>query len=240
MKRSDSRQLDQLRKINIERNFIKYAEGSCLFELGSTKVICTATVDKNVPQFLKNSGQGWVTSEYAMLPRSTQTRIPRDRISGRSMEIRRLVGRSLRSIVALSKLGERTIWVDCDVIQADGGTRIASVIGGYIALVDSIYRLHSQGVISQMCITDFLGAISVGMLKGKAVLDLSFPEDSGADVDMNIVMKGCGEFIEIQGTGEHTSFSRAELNNLLDLAQKGIAEIIAWEKNIFKEELGYL
>ncbi|MFH1771874.1 MAG: ribonuclease PH [Candidatus Omnitrophota bacterium] len=237
MKRFDKREPGHLRKINIERRYIKYAEGSCFICMGDTKVVCTASVEKNVPVFLRNSGQGWITAEYGMLPRSAQNRIQRDRISGRRMEIQRLIGRSLRSVVKLSALGERTIWIDCDVIQADGGTRTAAITGGFIALVDCIYELTREGAISQMCITDYLGAISVGVVKGVSILDLSYAEDSKADVDMNVVMKGMGEFIEVQGTGENSSFSRDELGSLLDLAKTGIDEIIDIERNLFKDIL---
>ncbi|MEI8348761.1 MAG: ribonuclease PH [Candidatus Omnitrophota bacterium] len=236
MKRIDGRANNELRKINIERNFMKYAEGSCLVTLGNTKVICTGTVDKNVPLFLRNSGTGWVTSEYGMLPRSTQTRIMREKNSGRNVEIQRLVGRSLRSVVNLKKIGERTIYIDCDVIQADGGTRVASIIGGYIALVDSIHSIFKDNI-APLYITDYIGAISAGMWKGQYILDLNFEEDSRADVDMNIVMKGSGEFIEVQGTGEHLSFSQDDLNEMLTLAKKGINEIIDLERTLFKDVL---
>ncbi|MBU1121809.1 MAG: ribonuclease PH [Candidatus Omnitrophica bacterium] len=237
MKRGDNRKFDQLRKINIQRGVSKYAEGSCLIEMGATKVICTATVDKYVPLFLRNSGTGWVTAEYGMLPRSTQVRMIRDKVSGRKMEIQRLIGRSLRSVIDLKKLGERTIKVDCDVIQADGGTRTASIIGGFIALVDGINKIYKENIIQELCVMDFLGAISVGMSKGDCLLDLDFQEDSSADVDMNIVMKGRGEFIEIQGTGEHSSFSQDDLNSLLSLAKKGIEDIIDIERNLLKDIL---
>ncbi|MBU2102609.1 MAG: ribonuclease PH [Candidatus Omnitrophica bacterium] len=236
MKRKDSRELNKLRSIKIERNYTKHAEGSCLIELGSTRVICTASVDKNVPMFLRNSGTGWVTAEYGMLPRATNTRVPRDKNSGRTQELQRLIGRSLRSIISLKELGERTIVVDCDVIQADGGTRIASIVGGFVALVDAVSKLSKDGMIP-MCITDYLGAVSVGMWKGQYILDLNFQEDSNADVDMNIVMKGCGEFIEVQGTGEHLSFSQDDLNAMLTLAKKGITEIIDLERNLLKGTL---
>jgi len=240
MTRNDGRKLDQLRKITITRNYNKYAEGSCFIELGDTKVICTATVDRNVPVFLRNSGQGWVTAEYRMLPRSANIRIQRDRTSGRNMEIQRLIGRSLRSVVDLRKIGERTIWVDCDVIQADGGTRIVSVIGGFIALVECIAKLNKEGSIGEICITDYLGAVSVGLYKGEYVLDLNFNEDSGVEVDMNIVMKSSGEFIEMQGTAEKGSFSEEDLNEFLNLAKKGIGEIIETERNLFKDILSGL
>ncbi|MCM8773801.1 MAG: ribonuclease PH [Candidatus Omnitrophica bacterium] len=235
MERDNLRKVDQLRKIKIERGYIKYAEGSCLIEMGNTKVIVTATVDKNVPVFLKGKGEGWVTSEYGMLPRSTQVRILRDRISGRSMEIQRLVGRSLRSVVNLKELGERTIWIDCDVIQADGGTRSASIIGGFISLVECLDKLYRSGEIASLPVTDFLGAVSAGIVKGNYFLDLSYAEDSQATVDINVVMKGSGEFVEIQGTAERGSFSHQDLDRLLSLAQKGIEEIIDIERNVLKD-----
>lgn len=235
--RSDRREADQLRKIQVNRDFMKHAEGSCLICVGDTKVVCTATVDKNVPLFLKGSGKGWITAEYSMLPRSTQNRIPRGKISGRDMEIQRLVGRALRSVVNCKNLGERTIYLDCDVIQADGGTRIASVIGGFIAMVDGLHSLVKQQIISSIPITDYLGAVSVGVLHGKYLLDLNFQEDSNAEVDMNVVMKSSGDFVEVQGTGERGSFSQKDLNSLLDLAKKGISEIIDIERNLFKDIL---
>ncbi len=234
MKRHDGRDFNELRKINITKDYLKYADGSCLVELGNTKVICTATVDKGVPLFLRNSGTGWVTSEYGMLPRSTQTRIPREKHSGRTAEIQRLIGRSLRSIVDLRYLGERTIYIDCDVIQADGGTRVSSIIGGFCALSDCLHGLLKKGTISQICITDFLAAISVGIWKGKYILDLDYSEDSEAEVDMNIVMKASGEFIELQGTGERGSFSKDDLNSMLDLAKAGLEKILDIERKLFK------
>ena len=237
MKRYDSRQYDQLRKIQIERNVIKYAEGSCLIKIGDTEVICTATIEKNVPQFLKGANSGWVTSEYRMLPRATQTRNVRDRISGRTMEIQRLIGRALRSVVDLKLLGERTIWIDCDVIQADGGTRTASTIGGFIALVDCISTLRQPESLSKFPICDFLGATSVGIWRGNYMLDLTYQEDVEVDVDMNIVMKGNGEFVEVQGTAEGKAFSQKDLDKLIRLAKKGIDEIIDLERNLFKDLL---
>jgi ribonuclease PH len=240
MKRADGRKSDELRKIKIQRNFLKYAEGSCLIELGNTKVICTATPDKNVPVFLKNSGTGWITAEYRMLPRSAQTRIPRDKISGRNMEIQRLVGRALRSVVDLKKIGEKTILIDCDVIQADGGTRTASIIGGFIALVDCVHRLYKQKEVAQMCITDLLGAISVGSLHDTKILDLTYQEDSEAEVDMNVAMKASGEFIEVQGTAEHGSFSEKDLSIFVKLAKAGIGQIIDLERKLFGDILSLL
>ncbi len=233
MKREDSRKPEQLRRINIQRNYLKHAEGSCLIELGNTRLVCAATLDKNLPLFLRNSGQGWVTAEYRMLPRSTPNRILRERVSGRNMEIQRLIGRSLRSIIDLTKLGEKTVWIDCDVIQANGGTRTAAVIGGFVALVDCVYKLYRQKVISEMCITGFLGAVSVGIWQGIKLLDLTYLEDSQAEVDMNIVMKSPEELVEIQGTAEQGSFSLKDLNELLGLAKKGVREIIDLEKSLF-------
>ena len=237
MERDGKRENDQIRRLNIQRGFIKYAEGSCLIELGNTKVICTATADKNVPMFLRNSGKGWITAEYRMLPRATHTRTSRDKISGRNMEIQRLIGRSLRSVVDLKRLGERTIRIDCDVIQANGGTRTASVVGGFIALVDCINKLYKQDLIKEICIDSLLGAISVGLYQGEHVLDLTYLEDSQAEVDMNIVMKSTGEFIEIQGTAENGSFSEKDLTIFLKLAKKGISEIIEIQRDLFKDIL---
>jgi ribonuclease PH len=237
MQRPDKRDPDQLRRINVTRDFIKYAEGSCLFELGNTRVICTASVDNYVPHFLRNTGCGWLTAEYRMLPRATHTRTSRDKISGRTMEIQRLIGRALRSVIDLKKIGERTIFIDCDVIQANGGTRTASVTGGFIALVDCMNTLKKRGEVSELFISDFLGATSVGLFQGEPILDLTYLEDSSADVDMNIVMKSSGEFIEIQGTGENTSFSEKDLQSFLALGKKGINEIIDIERDLFKDIL---
>ena len=237
MERDGKRENDQIRRLNIQRGFIKYAEGSCLIELGNTKVICTATADKNVPMFLRNSGKGWITAEYRMLPRATHTRTSRDKISGRNMEIQRLIGRSLRSVVDLKRLGERTIRIDCDVIQANGGTRTASIIGGFMALVDCLDKLYKQDLIKEICINSLLGAISVGLYQGEHVLDLTYLEDSQADVDMNIAMKSSGEFIEIQGTAEKGSFSQEDLNVFLKLAKKGIEEVIEIERSLLKNIL---
>ncbi len=235
MTRNDKRRPDQLRKMHIERNFIKYAEGSCLIEMGNTRIITTATVEEKVPLFLRGKGEGWVTSEYGMLPRSTQSRIVRDRVSGRSMEIQRLIGRSLRSVVDLKALGERTIWIDCDVIQADGGTRTVSIVGGFIALVDCLNKMYHNAIITSIPIKDLLGAISVGIVRGEYLLDLTYDEDFSATVDMNVVMKANGEFVEIQGTAEGGTFSKKDLDAMLDLARKGIEEIIDTERNILKD-----
>ena len=237
--RKDKRNLDQIRQIKVQRNFIKYAEGSCFIEAGNTKVICTASLEKSVPHFLKGTGSGWVTAEYSMLPRSTQTRNLRDRVSSRAFEIQRLIGRALRSVVNLKELGEKTIWIDCDVVCADGGTRTTSIIGGFIALVDCLNKLLNEGIIKTLPIKDFLGATSVGIWHNQYILDLTYEEDVEADVDMNVVMTGKGEFVEIQGTAEGKTFSKKDLDNLLSLAKKGIEEIIDFERNLFKDILNF-
>jgi ribonuclease PH len=232
-----NRKADQLRDIKVERKFIKYAQGSCLIQKGNTKVICAASLEKKVPFFLKGSNSGWIKAEYRMLPASTENRIPRDRISGRTMEIQRLIARSLRSAIDLDGLGERTIRVDCDVIQADGGTRTTSIVGGFIALVDCLTYLYKREDINQMPVKYLLGATSVGLCKGEHLLDLDYREDSQADVDMNVVMNSKNDFIEIQGTGENSTFSQKDLSRLLQLAQKGIQEIIDYQKNLFKDNI---
>jgi len=237
MARNDRRGNDQLRALKITRNYIKYPEGSCLIELGGTKVICTASVDQYVPQFLRNTGTGWVTAEYGMLPRSCQTRIQRDKNSGRTQEIQRLVGRSLRSVVDMNDLGERTIWIDCDVIQADGGTRTASITGGFIALADALNKLKKDKNISRIPLKNFVAATSVGIIDQALMLDLTYEEDSRADVDMNIIMNDLGEFIEIQGTSERKPFNKEQADNLLALGKKGIDELIKVQKDLLKEIL---
>jgi len=230
MKRPDGRKPDQLRKIKVTKNYMKNAEGSCLIEFGETKVICTASVEEGVPPFLKGSGKGWVTAEYGMLPRSCGSRIRREKTSGRTEEIQRLVGRSLRSVVEMDKLGERTIRIDCDVLQGDGGTRTASITGGFIALADAILWMNKQKMISVIPIKDFVAAISVGVYQGVNVLDLNYAEDSKADVDMNVVMIGRGEFVEVQGTGEGGTFSETQMKALLGLARKGVKELLNIQK----------
>ena len=237
MIRSDGRGADKLRKVQITRNYLKFPEGSCLIELGNTKVICTASVDESVPSFLKGSGTGWVTAEYGMLPRSCGTRIPRGKDSGRTYEIQRLVGRSLRTVTDMKNLGERSIWIDCDVIQGDGGTRTASITGSFIALADAMNKLKKQGLISKILLKDFVAATSVGILNGTPILDLCYEEDSKAEVDMNVVMTGGGEFIEIQGTGERKSFSKEQMDGLMDLGKKGIADLVDIQKNLLKDIL---
>ncbi|GAQ94831.1 ribonuclease PH [Thermodesulfovibrio aggregans] len=228
--RPDGRKNDELRSLKIEKNFIKNADGSVLIELGNTRVICTASIDNKVPPFLKDQKKGWITAEYGMLPRSTPVRMLREstagRVGGRTHEIQRLIGRSLRAVVDLEKLGERTIWIDCDVIEADGGTRTASITGGYLALRDAIKKAMNAGMITENPIKDSIAAISVGIVAGEPRLDLCYQEDSQAEVDMNIVMTGGGKFVEIQGTAELTPFSKENLLHLISLAEKGIREII--------------
>jgi ribonuclease PH len=232
--RPSQRQPDQLRPVCITRNYTKHAEGSVLVEFGDTKVICTASIDEKVPGFLKGRNQGWLTAEYGMLPRSTGTRTDREaargKQSGRTQEIQRLIGRSLRAVTDLGKLGERTIQIDCDVIQADGGTRTASITGAFVAAHDAIDFLVHTGRISESPMRDFVAAISVGIYQGVPVLDLDYAEDSNCDTDMNVVMTGSGGFVEVQGTAEGTPFSRNEMNALLDLADQGIRELIVLQK----------
>lgn len=235
--RTDKRSNDQLRVVQIEPHYIKHAEGSVLISIGDTKVICTATIEEKVPPFMRGQGKGWVTAEYSMLPRATETRNAREaargKLSGRTMEIQRLIGRSLRSVVDLDKLGERTIWLDCDVIQADGGTRTASITGAFVAMVLALEKWMTLKKIDQLPVLDFLAATSVGVLPSKEViLDLCYEEDSQAAVDMNIVMTGQGEFVELQGTGEEHTFSRAQLDALLTYGEKGIQELITIQKAV--------
>jgi len=237
MERKDSRRPDQLRKVIITPNYLKHAEGSCLIELGETKVVCSASVEESVPPFLKGSGNGWVTAEYGMLPRSCLTRIPRGKDSGRTYEIQRLIGRSLRAVTAMNEIGERSIWMDCDVIQGDGGTRTASITGSFIVLVYALDKLRKNGAISRIPIRDFVAATSVGMLRGELMLDLNYEEDSQADVDMNIVMTGSGEFIEVQGTSERKPFNKKQMEELLGLATKGIRDLIAIQQGFLKDIL---
>lgn len=241
MTRSDGRKNDELRPVTITRRYIKYAEGSCLIEMGETKVICTATIEDKVPQFMKGGGTGWVTAEYGMLPRSCKTRAPREtgrgNASGRTMEIQRLVGRCLRAITDLHALGERTILLDCDVIQADGGTRTASVTGGFVAFVDALDTMRKDNILKRLPITDVLCAISVGVVQSEELLDLDYAEDSEAMVDMNVVMTAGGRLVEIQGTAERQPFSRNRLLRLLDLAEKGIQELSAQVKELMADVL---
>ena len=230
--RNDGRKYDQLRKIKVTKHYMKYAEGSCLMEFGDTWVACTATVEETVPPFLKNTGKGWVTAEYGMLPRSCDERIRRDKPSGRVQEIQRLIGRSLRSVMDMEKLEERTIKIDCDVIQGDGGTRTASITGGFIALVLALQKLEKQGVLTKLPLKDYVAAISVGIINEESLLDLNYEEDSKADIDMNVVMVGKGKFVEVQGTAEGKPFSKSQMDKLLDLAKKGVEDLILIQKQI--------
>ena len=231
-----SKESNMLREIKITKNFTKYAEGSVLIEFGDTVVLCNASIEEKVPPFLKNTGTGWISAEYSMLPRSTHQRKIRDsargKIDGRTHEIQRLIGRALRSVVDMKVLGERTIWIDCDVLQADGGTRTASITGAFVALCDAMAKLYEKEAIKSFPINAFVSAVSVGIVKGKPVLDLCYEEDSKATVDMNVVMTGSGEFIEIQGTGEERPYTRTELNMMLEKAEKGINELIDYQKGV--------
>lgn len=235
-KRSDSREPGQLRETRITPSFTMHAEGSVLIEAGRTRVICTASIEDRVPPFLRNTGKGWVTAEYGMLPRATSTRTQREasagKVGGRTQEIQRLIGRSLRSVARLPELGERTIWIDCDVIQADGGTRTASITGGFVALALALQHMRQKGMIRTIPLSDYVAAISVGVVSGTPMLDLAYDEDSNADVDMNVVKTGDGRFIEVQGTAEGPPFERAELDSLLSLADEGIQQLIALQKSI--------
>ncbi|MCK9201704.1 MAG: ribonuclease PH [Gallionella sp.] len=232
--RPSQRQANQLRNIRITRRYTKHAEGSVLIECGDTKVICTASVEERVPPHKKGSGEGWVTAEYGMLPRSTGSRMSREaakgKQSGRTQEIQRLIGRSLRAVVDLGKLGERTIQLDCDVIQADGGTRTASITGAFVALHDAVSGLMAQGLVKENPLKDFVAAISVGIYQGTPVLDLDYIEDSDCDTDMNVVMLGSGHFVEVQGTAEGHPFSREEMDTLLELAKNGIAQLVEMQQ----------
>ncbi|MBU0467557.1 MAG: ribonuclease PH [Candidatus Omnitrophica bacterium] len=229
---NNDRAYDKLRDIKVTKDFMKHAEGSCLIEFGETKVICTATVEESVPPFLKNSGKGWVTAEYGMLPRSCDTRIKRNQTSGRTMEIQRLIGRSLRAVTDMNKLGERTIKIDCDVMQADGGTRTAAITGGFIALALALQKLKDEGKIKEIILKDYVAAISVGMFEGQPVLDLDYLKDSNADMDMNVVMVKKGNFVEVQGTAEGAPFSKSQLDKLLDLAKGGIEELFEIQQDM--------
>ncbi len=234
MERKDGRTPTMLRPVRITKDYTKYAEGSVLIEMGETRVICNVSVENKVPPFLKGSGTGWITAEYSMLPRATEQRKIRDsvkgRIDGRTHEIQRLIGRSLRAVIDLTKLGERTLWIDCDVIQADGGTRTASITGAFVATYLAIKKLK----LKENPIKDYLAAISVGIIDGKPMLDLTFEEDSRAEVDMNFVITGKGEFVEIQGTGEKRSFTEKEFLEMMDLAKKGVQKLIELQKKILQ------
>ncbi len=232
--RPSKRRPDQMRAVSIERGYTKHAEGSVLVSFGDTRVLCTASVEAKVPPFLKGRGQGWLTAEYGMLPRATNTRGDREaargKQSGRTQEIQRLIGRSMRAVVDLARLGERTIQIDCDVLQADGGTRTASITGAFVAVHDALTWLKAHGSIAELPLKEFVAAVSVGVYKGTPVLDLDYAEDSGCDTDMNVVMTGSGGFIEVQGTAEGAAFSRKELDDLLSLAGKGIGELVGLQK----------
>ena len=234
--RTDGRKPKQLRPLRITPSYLKTADGSVLIEVGDTKVICTAKLEERVPQFLRNSGKGWITAEYGMLPGSSQARIGREsargKIGGRTHEIQRLIGRSLRAIADLRKLGERTIWIDCDVIQADGGTRTASITGAYVALVEAVRSWLGRGIIKEDPIKDAVAAVSIGIVEGKILLDLAYEEDSRADVDMNFVMTGSGKFIEVQGTAESNPFTNRQMGRMTEMAQQGIRELLKAQKQV--------
>jgi ribonuclease PH len=234
--RSDNRSSEQLRPVIITPDYITTAEGSVLIEVGHTRVICTASIEETVPQFLRNSGKGWISSEYSMLPRSTLTRTPREvargRPSGRTHEIQRLIGRSLRAVMDLARLGERTIWMDCDVIQADGGTRTASITGAFVALGLALEKLVEAGTLSAVPLKDFVAAVSVGMVEGEILLDLCYEEDSRADVDMNFVMTAGHKLVEVQATAEHQLFDEQQLQKMLTLASKGVQQLIAKQQAV--------
>ena len=229
--RHDGRMADMIRPVTIETDYLIHPEGSVLISVGNTKVICTASIEERVPHFLRNSGKGWVTAEYSMLPRATGQRTQREaskgKVGGRTMEIQRLIGRALRAVIDLEALGERTIWIDCDVIQADGGTRTASITGAFVATAMAISKLHIEKGLAKFPITDFLAATSVGKtVEGELILDLDYIEDSSAAVDMNVVMTGAGAFVELQGTGEESTFTRVEMNGLVELAEVGINQLV--------------
>ena len=236
MTRSDGRAATDLRLTRLTPGFLAHAEGSVLIEVGRTRVICSASVEDRVPPFLRNTGKGWVTAEYGMLPRATSTRTQREaaagKVGGRTQEIQRLIGRSLRSVTHLPALGERTIWIDCDVIQADGGTRTASITGAFVALALSLEKLRDRGTLANVPLIDYVAATSVGIVDGEALLDLAYDDDSRAQVDMNVVKTGSGQFIEVQGTAEGLPFGRDSLNALLDLADRGIMQLIEKQKAI--------
>lgn len=237
-RRPDNRRNDELRPIKITRFYLKNVAGSVLIEMGETRVICAVTIEASVPPFLRGKNRGWLSAEYGMLPRSSHERIPREsvrgRIGGRTHEIQRLIGRSLRAVMDLADLGERTIWIDCDVIQADGGTRTASITGAFIALADALDHARKEGLIDRVPLKDYIAAISVGRIGGRALLDLCYAEDSNADVDMNVVMTGTGKFVEVQGTAEQHPFSRSEMDGLMALANKGIKQIVTYQRKLLK------
>jgi ribonuclease PH len=234
--RTDGRNYDELRRVEIIRDYIKPAEGSVFISIGDTRVICTATIEEKVPPFLRNSGKGWITAEYSMLPRATGVRTIREaskgKVTGRTMEIQRLIGRALRSVVDLKALGERTLWIDCDVIQADGGTRTTAITGAFVAMVDALIPLFEKKALKKFPVKDFLAATSVGIIGEKPCLDLCYEEDSSAVVDMNVIMTGKGKYVEIQGTGEENPFTPEQLQEMLTLARKGTAELTVIQKQL--------
>lgn len=234
--RQDGRRRDQLRPVKVTRDFIKYAEGSVLIEMGATKVICTASVEEKVPPFLKDKGRGWVTAEYAMLPRATHDRTQREAVrgkqGGRTLEIQRLVGRALRAVTDTADMGERTIWIDCDVIQADGGTRTASITGSFIALADALAVLKKKELIKKRPLTDYLAAVSVGKVGGEVLVDLAYEEDSMAEVDMNLVMTGRGRYVEVQGTAERTPFGKNDFDEFLAVGWSAIQDLVKLQKEL--------
>ena len=234
--RIDGRRRDQIRPVKVTRNFTKHAEGSVLIEMGDTKVICTASIEEKVPPFLKGKGSGWVTAEYAMLPRATHDRSPRESVKGkqggRTLEIQRLVGRALRAVIDTARLGERTVWIDCDVIQADGGTRTASITGAFIALADAMTVLKKKELVKKNPLTDYLAAISIGKVGGQVLVDLAYEEDSHAEVDLNLVMTGAGQYVEVQGTAERTPFNKKDMDEFLDLGWGAIRELVELQKSL--------
>ncbi|GIN86759.1 ribonuclease PH [Heyndrickxia sporothermodurans] len=237
--RVDGREAIQLRPIHIETDYLKHPEGSVLITVGDTKVICTASIEERVPPFMRGSGKGWITAEYSMLPRATEQRNIREsskgKVTGRTMEIQRLIGRALRAVVDLDSIGERTVWIDCDVIQADGGTRTASITGAFVAMAQALSKLHENKGLKKFPITDYLAATSVGIIQDGIVLDLNYSEDSQALVDMNVVMTGTGRFVELQGTGEEATFSPEELQQLIEAASKGLKELFTVQKQVLGE-----
>lgn len=234
--RTNERKLDQLRTIELQPNYIMHPEGAVLVSFGNTKVICTATIENKVPPFMRGQGKGWIAAEYSMLPRATHTRNIREsargKVGGRTMEIQRLIGRALRAAIDLDKIGERTIMIDCDVIQADGGTRTASITGAMVALKLALQKLVTEGTLKEMPLKHYMAAVSVGIINGEAVLDLDYNEDSKAEVDMNVVMTDAGQFVEVQGTGEEATFTYDQLQDMLKLAKAGIESLIAMQKEI--------
>jgi len=239
--RPDGRKHDEIRPVKISRNFIGNAEGSVLIAVGQTRVICTASIEDRVPIFLKEQKKGWITAEYSMIPRSTQTRTPREsttgRLSGRTHEIQRLIGRALRSVVDLSSIGERTIWIDCDVIEADGGTRTAAITGAFICLSDALQYALNNGLIEKTPLRDYLAAVSVGVVRSEPMIDLCYAEDSAAEVDMNVVMTGSGKFVEVQGTAEGMPFTKECFDSLLKLAAEGIDKLVGIQRRLIEEDL---